>query len=130
MAATCDTCGKSFDAARADARYCSGRCRTLAYRKRQGETAPARPRRPLPDAFRDAALDLDRITGRLQRLVADDRFKRNRSKLEGHRRALVRARDAIDAMLNDWPISSMRTPSASAGYVRSLPERIRERLSP
>lgn len=105
----CDTCGATFTPARSDARFCSGRCRTLAYRQRRGEIAAPRRRRPLDDGFRDAGLDLDRIIGRWQRLLADDRFPRSRSKLAHRRYALVRARDAIDAMLAKWPEPSQPT---------------------
>ena len=60
-------------------------------------TTPAR--RPLRDGFRDAALDLDKIVGRFQRLVADDRYPRNRDEVARFRNDLIRARDALDRLV-------------------------------
>ena len=40
MELTCDRCGRTFTAARADARYCSGKCRTDAYRVRKDPNRP------------------------------------------------------------------------------------------
>ncbi len=39
---------------------------------------PKRHRRPLPDAYRDAVYDLDKVVQRLARLHQDDRFPTNR----------------------------------------------------
>lgn len=101
MKMNCDTCGEQFTAARGDARYCSGRCRTIAYRKRNNlEPAQPRRRRPLPEAFHDTAWDIFKKSERLERLVADDRFARNREVLIGYdRRYLEMARDRINAAL-------------------------------
>jgi hypothetical protein len=38
---------------------------------------PARKRRPLPDAYRDAVYDLEKVLERLVRLTEDDRFAGN-----------------------------------------------------
>ena len=38
-------------------------------------------RRPLPDAYRDAVYDLDKVVRRLEKLHADDRFANNRKAL-------------------------------------------------
>lgn len=102
MKLTCDVCAKEFNAGRADARYCSGRCRTIAYRRRTSPPEQPRRRRPLNDTMRDASLDLDRIVRRWVRLAEDDRFPRQRSDLVRHRSDLVRARDALDAILEHW----------------------------
>lgn len=58
---------------------------------------PKRP--PLRDGFRDAALDLDKILGRFDRLVADDRYPRNRDEVAPFRNDLIRARDALDRLI-------------------------------
>ncbi len=105
MKLTCDVCAKVFNAGRADARYCSGRCRTIAYRRRTSPPeSPAQPRRrrPLGDTMRDASLDLDRIVRRWVRLAEDDRLPRQRSNLVRYRSNLVRARDALDDILENW----------------------------
>ncbi|MGD7707003.1 hypothetical protein [Microlunatus sp. Y2014] len=101
MDLACDVCGSAFTG-RTDARYCSGRCRTMGYRRRHSKGKPMR-RIPLPDAFFHANYDLQKIAERLGRLVADDRFPRNRPNLAHERRHLVRTRDAIEQVLADWP---------------------------
>jgi len=80
MPLICNTCGAEFTG-RADARYCSGRCRTEAHRRRhaaQGGQRQPRNRRPLPDAFWTTVYDLDKKAAALERLTEDDRFPRNR----------------------------------------------------
>lgn len=68
--------------------------------------APKPQRRPLPDQFRDASYDLRKITERLEKLVADDRFPRNREQVALiHQSDLSRASNAlakvIDALNNN-----------------------------
>lgn len=110
MGTTCDTCGKEFTAGRADARYCSGRCRTVAYRRRAQPDVKPRPRRPLDETLRGTWLDLDRLLRRYERVLEDDRFPRQRSKLIRHRTDLVRVRDTIDALLARWPADAPPAP--------------------
>jgi hypothetical protein len=62
-------------------------------------TAPARRRRPLPDQFRDATYDLTKVIGRVTRLGEDDRFLLHADTVARHRGDLVRARDALDEVL-------------------------------
>lgn len=104
MEKNCDTCGSGFTPARADARYCSGRCRTIAYRRRheveRPETRP-RKRRALPEVYAETARGLFKQAERLSRLTADDRFARNREVLQSDRAWLVLARDRIDAVIAD-----------------------------
>ncbi|MBO0767551.1 MAG: hypothetical protein J2O48_02580 [Solirubrobacterales bacterium] len=57
-------------------------------------------RRPLPDAFRDATLDLTRRVNTLTNLAADDRFPSNRERVTFHRSDLTRARDALEAVID------------------------------
>lgn len=59
----------------------------------------ARPRKPLADGFRDASLDLDKIVGRWERLIADDRFPRNRNEVARYANDLIRAREALDRLI-------------------------------
>lgn len=100
MGINCDTCGSTFTPVRADARYCSGRCRTIAYRKRNEPERPTRKRRPLPDAFRTNTYALERQAESLARLVADDRFGRNREVVaQMGRGSLIRVRDHLDRMI-------------------------------
>ena len=73
MGLVCDVCGGSFDA-RTGARYCSGRCRTIAYRQRQQLDRPARRRPPLDDAIYRTLGDLRRLVDGLDRLTKDDRI--------------------------------------------------------
>lgn len=81
MELACDGCGKEFTPARSDARYCSGACRTRAYRERhEGRRAP-RKRRPLPEAFDALLWDLTKRSESLARLTTDDRLPRNREVL-------------------------------------------------
>lgn len=64
---------------------------------------PAKPverRRPLGDGFRDAALDLGKVVGRWQRLVADDRFPSNKEKVARYANDLLRARDALQRVID------------------------------
>ena len=56
-------------------------------------------RRPLREGFRDAALDLDKLVGRFERLVGDDRYPRNRNEVAPYRNDLIRARDALDRLI-------------------------------
>lgn len=68
--------------------------------KNYARPEPKAPKRtPLRDGFRDAALDMDRVVGRLQRLVADDRYPRNRDEVAPFRNDLIRARDALDRLI-------------------------------
>lgn len=102
MGLTCDTCGREFTG-RAGARYCSGRCRTAAYRTRKDGEKPKPRRGPLGDSMISAGAGLDRAIRNWERLLADDRFPRSRRKLAHRRHYLVRARDALDALLDRWP---------------------------
>lgn len=86
MELPCDTCGKMFEGRRG-ARYCSGRCRTLAYRERHGVETQPRQRAPLPDSFDRVAWDLLKRAERLARLAEDERLPRNL--------AAIRARNAV-----------------------------------
>lgn len=68
--------------------------------KNYSRPEPKSPKRsPLRDGFRDAALDLDKVVGRFTRLVADDRYPRNRDEVARFRNDLIRARDALDRLI-------------------------------
>jgi hypothetical protein len=95
MELTCDGCSKTFAAARSDARFCSGRCRTLAYRvRRDGPRTPAK-RLPLPDQLSRASSDLGKIVERWGRLAEDDRFRRAARNYPWHRNELLRAAEEL-----------------------------------
>ncbi len=64
----------------------------------QPNAAPAKPRRnPLPRQFEDALYDLTRVTTRIAKLAADDRFKEHRQALGSHRASDVTR--AIQALI-------------------------------
>lgn len=99
MELVCNECGTVFTG-RADARFCSPRCRTRAHRRGHGEVSEPRRRRPLPDAFFDTTYDLQRKLERLERLSEDDRMPRNRELLaKRHTWDLMRAREALDRVI-------------------------------
>lgn len=104
MELTCDRCGRAFTAKRSDARFCSGRCRTDAYRDRNAPDRPKRRRRPLTDDMRAAGLDLDRSVARWSRIVNDDRMPRVRKTMgAGHRNrimSLIRELEEVADQLN------------------------------
>jgi hypothetical protein len=61
----------------------------------------SRPRRgPITDELGKATRELGRITARLSRLAADDRFARNREVLAYNRSDLIRARDALNDVID------------------------------
>lgn len=64
----------------------------------------ARRRRPLIDAFTDATYDLTKVTERIERLIADDRYPQNAEKVAAkHRSDLIRARDAMQSVIDRLP---------------------------
>lgn len=72
-----------------------------------GEIAPAPTRdrapsrKPLTDAFNDAAYDLLKAAERIERLTTDDRWSQNAEKVAARNRSdLVRAMDALQSVLN------------------------------
>lgn len=99
---TCQQCGRAFTPARSDAKFCDAQCRQRAHRARLAAEKPKTPRPPLGDGFRSASLDLGKMVDRWQRLVADDRFRRNRKNLVRYRGDLVRARDALSEMIDQF----------------------------
>lgn len=74
MANNCDVCGNEIVSARSDARYCSGRCRMIAYRNRQNADKPVPRRRSLPDQGRRRVYDLEKAVRSIESLASDDRF--------------------------------------------------------
>jgi hypothetical protein len=61
----------------------------------------ATPRRALTDVFFDAVYDLTKITERIERLTADDRFPQNVEKVAAkHRDDLNRAKDALQGVID------------------------------
>lgn len=65
------------------------------------ESSPPR-RKPLRDGFRDAALDLDKVVRRFQKLVADDRFSRNKNEVTRYRNDLARANEALQRLIDQF----------------------------
>lgn len=62
-----------------------------------------RRRRPLPDAWRDAATDLEKVATRLERLARDDRFPSHRENLRASdvQRAQQAVQRVLDALAGD-----------------------------
>lgn len=58
------------------------------------------PRRPLADGFRDAALDLSKLVTRVENLVGDDRFPKNKNEVARYANDLIRARDALQRVID------------------------------
>lgn len=68
------------------------------YRPSSKPLAPRR--RPLPDAFFDAAYDLGKAAERVSRLGDDDRFPQNADHVAArHRNDLIRSRDLLDQVI-------------------------------
>lgn len=64
----------------------------------------AQRRRPLPEAFWQAAYDLSKVTERIERLADDDRFPSNAEQVAAiHRSDLLRAIDALQGVVNRLP---------------------------
>ncbi|WP_067704504.1 hypothetical protein [Nocardia jejuensis] len=75
------------------------------------DEAPASPRRrrPLTDSFDTARADLLKKTDALARIAADERFERHADQLAHRFRSdLLRARDALQAVIDRLPDSSDR----------------------
>lgn len=71
---------------------------------REAPTGPKR--RPLPDQFRDATVDLRKITERLEKLIADDRFPQNREQVAlKHQSDLSRASTALAKVIDAFNIN-------------------------
>jgi hypothetical protein len=63
----------------------------------------ARRRRPLPDQFRSAAYDLDKVARRIAGITGDNRFGSHAEGLSSYRNDLIRARDALQATIDLIP---------------------------
>lgn len=94
MTLTCDSCGTEFEA-RANARYCSGRCRTIAYRERKDGPRPKHRRIPLRDTLDRTEWNLLKQVERLERVAADDRIK---STIKQHPRYLIALRRHMERL--------------------------------
>lgn len=71
-------------------------------------SAPPKPttprRRPLPEAFWQAAYDLTKVAERIERLADDDRFPQNADQVAtANRSDLIRAIDALQGVVNRLP---------------------------
>lgn len=121
MELKCDVCDAAFTARRGS-RYCSGRCRTEAYRVRRDGPRPKAPRKPLPETFGATTYDLMRKVEALERLAQDDRFKRNGPALARYRHALMRAAESIEQVAQRLPEPEpMRLPVTRESPVTDEP---------
>lgn len=64
------------------------------------ETKPRR--RPITDAFWTASFDLGKAVGRVERLATDDRFEKNKDQIARNLSDLVRARDALQRVIEKF----------------------------
>lgn len=65
------------------------------------QPSPAQKRRPLIEGFADATYDLNKVTERLERLCADDRFPQNAEQVATKNRGdLLRAAEALAGVLD------------------------------
>lgn len=101
MRLTCDGCGREFTAARSDARYCSGKCRTDAYRARKNPNAKPVRRRPITDIYTELVWSLERSMSRLERVGRDDRFDSAVRKGSIHTGQLANLQRRIGVLLGD-----------------------------
>ena len=69
------------------------------YRK---PAAAAPRRRPLADGWRDATLDLSKLIERIERLTTDDRFPSNKDEIARYANDLIRARDALAGVIEQF----------------------------
>lgn len=68
------------------------------------ETAPAPARRkPITDSFDDATTAVTKAVKRVEALAADDRFDKNADQLALRKSDLVRARDALQRVIEKFP---------------------------
>jgi hypothetical protein len=82
---------------------------------------PAKPkRRPLPEAFADAALDLARAAERLGRLREDDRFARNRDQTHHQMPGLITALEQTTTLIQAMDLGATENEEARRWWAASL----------
>jgi hypothetical protein len=76
-------------------------------RERKKQPPAEKPRRPpITETFHKAAYELGKLTRRIERLAADDRFTRNRTELARIASDLIRARDLLTAVIDQLDVGS------------------------
>lgn len=98
----CEVCRKRFPTARNHARFCSGRCRTLAYRARHGAVtrAPSQAR----DAWYTPALYVETVRRVLGSIELDPFSSPEANKVVGAERYFTQAEDAFTC---DWTAATL-----------------------
>lgn len=82
---------------------------------------PAKPkRRPLPEAFAEAALDLAKTSERLTRLREDNRFTRNRDQTHHQMPDLITALENATALIQAMDLGSTANEEARRWWAASL----------
>ncbi len=101
MQKKCDTCGNLFTPKRADAQTCSPACRTRKHRlKQRPDDYTPPPRIPLPEEAARHTWELNKTTRKLAGLLADDRWKRNRTRIaDAQLPLLLEARARLDRVI-------------------------------
>lgn len=119
MEKECNDCGRSFNATRSDARYCSPRCRTAAHRKAHEQVTTPRRRRALTESARFLGYDLSKIADRVQKIADDDRLDRNAEMIALLVGARIRVlREALDDLESKLPEDHGFRPDEVAALVR------------
>lgn len=94
---------------------------TVTIRQPEPITEPAKPkRRPLPEAFAEAALDLAKASERLDRLRDDDRFTRNRDQTHHQMPNLITALENATALIQAMDLGSTNNEEARRWWAASL----------
>ena len=117
MEQTCDGCGRTFTTTR-PAKYCSGRCRTTAYRKRHEPDRPEPRHQPLPDALHKAVPDVRRSVRRLLDLTRDERMATARKAVLTPGRSEVASLALLLVGAADKLAESAQTPEAAAAWAQ------------
>jgi hypothetical protein len=94
---------------------------TVTIRQPEPAAEPAKPkRRPLPEAFAEAALDLAKTSERLTRLREDDRFNRNRDQTHHQMPDLITALENSAALIQAMDLGTTTNEEARRWWAASL----------
>jgi transposase-like protein len=94
---------------------------TVTIRPPEPVAEPSKPkRRPLPEAFAEAALDLAKTSERLGRLREDDRFNRNRDQTHHQMPDLITALENTTALIQAMDLGTTTNEEARRWWAASL----------
>ena len=80
------------------------------------------PRKPITEAFAEAAHDLTKVAERIGRLAEDDRFAKNANALTSRASDIIRSRETLDRVICRFAIegSDLRSRVAAINVLREL----------